>query len=140
MSTQEPINLTVKEAREILAEYSCFEVKTVDSELEKQRLRAALLLITNLAESENLGVCADNSDQGLITLASYLQALGYEVPFEQSSVTPINEPVYIKFNGQKMTYLMDTYQGKYRGVLVSCQSEDDDIGGTYGHFPMDLFM
>ena len=38
-----------------------------------------------------------------------------------------------------MSYYLDDYIGKYRGVLVSCQSEDDKIVGTYGHFPLDLF-
>ncbi len=39
-----------------------------------------------------------------------------------------------------MSYYLDQYTGEYRGVLVSCQSEDDLIAGTYGHFPLDLFL
>ncbi|MGL5508894.1 MAG: DUF1824 family protein [Microcoleaceae cyanobacterium] len=49
--------------------------------------------------------------------------------------------MYIKFNGMKQTYHLDSYQGEYRGVLVSCQSSDPQmVNGTYGHLPLDLFI
>jgi len=47
--------------------------------------------------------------------------------------------VYIKYNTQRQASYLDSYTGTYRGVLVSCQSENDQLVGTYGHFPLDLF-
>ena len=140
MSASQSTNLTVDEALKILKLYSCVQVTNTELLAEPEQLRQALLLITSLSQSENLGVCADNSQQGFTALASYLKALGYQSNFEQVNVSQSSEPVYLKFNTQKMSYYLDKYIGSYRGVLVSCQSEDDKIVGTYGHFPLDLFM
>jgi hypothetical protein len=53
----------------------------------------------------------------------------------------IDGAIYIKFNGMKQTYHLDSYQGEYRGVLVSCQSSDPQmVNGTYGHLPLNLFI
>lgn len=132
-------NLTVEEALKILKGYSCIEIKTAESEEEKERLRQALLLIVSLSNSENLGVCADNAEQGFAALSSYLKALGYQTTFDKNSIPVNKDPVYIKFNTYKMSHFIDSYQGNYRGILVSCQSDDDNIVGTYGHLPLDLF-
>ncbi|MGH2414825.1 MAG: DUF1824 family protein [Microcystaceae cyanobacterium] len=139
MSTQQQTDLTVQKALNILKEFSCIQIKTVETEAEKEQLRQALLLITNLSEHENLGICADNAIQGFAALSSYLQALGYDVSFDRASISSSNEPVYIKFNTQRMAHFVDSYTGSYRGVLVSCQSENDILVGTYGHLPLDLF-
>lgn len=131
--------LTVAAALKLLKLFSCTETKSVDSEAEKTRLREALLLIVNLSDSQNLGICADNPAQALDALASYLQALGYQIP-PAEEIPSHSNPVYLKFNSQKMSYYLDDYTGKYRGVLVSCQSEDsEELNGTYGHLPLDLF-
>ena len=140
MSTNKSRNLTIKEAKEVLKRFSCLNLKKVESEAEKERLRDSLILVTILAESENIGVCADNPAQGFAALESYLKAFGYKVSFDQNAFPTVEDPVYIKFNSQKMSHYLDSYTGDYRGVLVSCQSEDDSIAGTYGHFPLDLFM
>ncbi|MDJ0594500.1 MAG: DUF1824 family protein [Pleurocapsa sp. MO_226.B13] len=58
---------------------------------------------------------------------------------EQENLSQNLSPVYLKFSTQKMSYYSSEYTGEYRGVLVSIQSEDDLIAGTYGHFPLDLF-
>ena len=139
MSVSQPTNLTLDQAQKILESYDCGSVSNTESLVETEQLRNSLLMITNLASSQNLGICADDSQQGFTTLANYLTALGYKSDFEWENVTHSSEPVYIKFNTQKMSYYLDEYTGKYRGVLVSCQSEDDLIAGTYGHFPLDLF-
>ncbi|MEC4986651.1 MAG: DUF1824 family protein [Oscillatoria sp. PMC 1068.18] len=139
MSTENDLGFTVEEARKILDKFSCTEVKEVESAVEKKQLRQALLLITGLSESENLGVCADNSQQAFAALSSYLQAMDYRVNFDLASITPVEKPVYLKYNTQKKAYYLDSYTGKYRGVLVSCQSEDDDVNGVYGHLPLNLF-
>lgn len=132
-------SLTPSEARKILTQYSCTKTKTPTSPLEKAQLQSALLCITQESDWENLGVCADNTQQGLKALENYLLAMGYEPNFDQQSLQQLREPVYIKFNTSKMSYFQDAYTGEYRGVLVSCQSEEDSIAGTYGHLPLGLF-
>ncbi len=141
MSEKIENKLTVKDALKLLKTYSCIEIKTVETQAEKENLQEALLLVTSLSEYENLGICADNSTQGFSTLSTYLKALGYQPNFDLKSISKIDTPIYIKYNTQKMSYFIDSYRGDYRGVLISCQSENnDEIIGTYGHFPMDLFM
>lgn len=140
MSSSFANNLNILEARKVLEEYSCTETKTPDSPAEKQRLREALLRIVKESDWENLGVCADNTQQAITALTSYLKALGYSPNMDSSTLENEQQPVYIKFNTSKMSYFQDSYTGDYRGVLVSCQSEDDDIAGTYGHLPLNLFL
>ena len=139
MSASQSTDSQIDRALKILKLYSCAQVTNTEPEVEGEQLRQALLFIVSLSESENLGICADNAQQGFTALTSYLEALGYKNTLEQDSLPNNQEPVYIKFNTNKMSYYLDDYIGKYRGVLVSCQSEDDKIVGTYGHFPLDLF-
>jgi hypothetical protein len=139
MTAQQSTNLSVEEALKILKEYSCVQIKTVESEVDKEQLRQALLLVTSFSEYENLGICADNVQQGFAALSGYLKALGYETSLDLASIPESQDGVYIKFNTQKMSYYLDSYTGHYRGVLISCQSENDNLVGTYGHFPLNLF-
>ena len=148
MSNSNTIQLTVKESVSLLRKYSCNSVATVNSPTEREQLSQALLLVTSLSEWENIGICAENEAQGLIALESYLQALGYKSKLQSYICQDIrnkiagetaNSAVYIKFNTQKLSYYLDSYVGEYRGVLVAIQAEDDQIVGTYGYFPLDLF-
>ncbi len=131
--------LTLKEAIQILKQYSCIQLKTVDSEEEKQQLRQALIQVVMVSEYENLGICADNSEQAFITLTSYLKALGYQSNFDLETASQGDAPIYLKFNTQKMSYYIDKYTGEYRGVLVSCYAQEEEVVGTYGYLPLDLF-
>ena len=140
MSTEKETNLTVEEALKILREYSCTQIKTPSSQAEQEQLQQAVILITSLSEWENLGVCADNAKVGFAALASYLKALGYEADFDSASIPASEDPVYIKFSTQRMSHFLDSYSGEYRGMLISCQAEDEAIAGTYGHLPLDLFV
>ncbi len=127
-------------ARKLLDQYSCTEQKAVNSQQEKQQLQTAIKQIVQESEWENLGICANNTQQAMTALQEYLTALEYEIKdvnFEQ--VSPIDTPVYIKFSTKQMGFYQDNYTGDYRGVLVSCQAEDDLIAGVYGHLPLDLF-
>ncbi len=133
--------MELKAARKLLDQYSCTEQKTVKNEQEKQDLQIAIQQITRESEWENLGICADNTEQAIIALKSYLEALGYDIKqinFDQ--VSAVDTPVYIKFSTKQMGFYQDNYTGEYRGVLVSCQAEDDLIAGVYGHLPLDLFV
>jgi hypothetical protein len=104
-------------------------------------IRQALLLLTSESDYQNLGICADSATQGLLALETYLQALGYKANLDHSDITSFAGSVYIKFNTQQESYYLDSYMGKYRGVLVSCQSsQNESINGTYGHLPLDLFV
>lgn len=139
MTVNPSTNLTLDEALQILKEYSCMQVKIVETTPEKEQLREALLLVTTLSEYENLGICADNAKEGFLALSSYLKAFGYDVKDNFTSDSDVEGAVYLKFNTQKMAHYLDPYTGSYRGVLISCQSENDTLVGTYGHFPLDLF-
>ncbi|HEY9848324.1 MAG TPA: DUF1824 family protein [Leptolyngbyaceae cyanobacterium] len=141
MTTQNSTNLTVEQALKLLQKFSCIEVETIASASEKSLLQEALQLITSLCDYQNLGICAETVTQGFTILESYLKGLDYQIPFDTSNIPAIEGPVYIKFNTNKQSYYLDSYTGKYRGVLVSCQSSvNESISGTYGHFPLDLFL
>lgn len=133
--------MDVAQAQKILGEFSCNETKTVNSAQEKEQLRQAVLLFSNLSDSQNLGICANTATEGFLTLETYLKALGYPYPDEQPDITSIVGPVYIKYNSMRGSLYLDSYIGPYRGVLVSCQSsQDESINGLYGHLPLDLFV
>ncbi len=129
----------LEEAIKLLRQYSCMTVKIPQSEAEKKELQQAVIEVVNLSDWENLGICANNSKVGFGVLTSYLKALGYPVRFDLSAINASKEPVYIKYNTQKLSYHLDYYNGESRGVLISCQSENDLIAGTYGYFPENLF-
>lgn len=133
--------MELTQARKLLDQYSCTEQKLVNSQQEKEQLQTALQEIAKESEWENLGICAENTEDAITALKSYLTALGYDinrVNFEEAS--KLNTPVYIKFSTKQMGFYQDNYTGDYRGVLVSCQAEDDLIAGVYGHLPLDLFV
>ncbi len=131
--------MTIHEALEILKQYSCIDIKNINSEADKTELQQALLLIIKETDTYHLGICADTKEEAIETLLSYLKAFGHEFKPNQNNISEIKEPVYLKFKIIDQSYYLDSYKGDYRGVLVSCQSENDKIIGTYGHFPLDLF-
>ena len=140
MSASQPPDLTLDKALEVVRSYDCAQITNTSSSIEPEELRNSLLLVTNLSSSQNLGICADDFQQGFAALTSYLGAFGYQCNLEEENVSNSSEPVYLKFSTQKMSYYSKQYTGEYRGVLVSIQSEDDLIAGTYGHFPLNLFL
>ncbi len=132
--------MELTEARKILDQYSCTEQKSVNSQQEKEQLQTAIQQITKESEWENLGICANNTQEAIKALKDYLTALGYETNgVNLENISEVKAPVYIKFSTKQMALYQDTYTGEYRGVLVSCQAEDDLIAGVYGHLPLDLF-
>ena len=140
MSNQNSTVLTVEAAKRIIEDFTCLDMKSVESGLEKSTIRQALLLLASLSDYQMLGVCAASTVEGFLALETYLKALGYEANFD-SATASVAGPVYIKFNTLKGSYYVDGYNGTYRGVLVSCQSsEAGGINGTYGHLPLDLFV
>lgn len=133
------MNQEIIKAITILKEYSCLELKVINSEEERQILLGALKLIVNLSDEQNFGICASTNIEALETLNNYLQNLGYEhkiiidLPLE-------NKSVYLKFSTQKKSYNLSDYQGEYKGVLITIFSDShDEIQGTYGYLPLNLF-
>ncbi|MGD1713287.1 DUF1824 family protein [Dapis sp. BLCC M172] len=141
MSNQNLHNLTVTQAEKNLHELTCQDMKSVELQEEKAITRAAILLLVNSSDYQMLGICADSTTEALSTLGNYLEALGYHTTLmNESNFHSIEGSVYLKFNGMKESYIMESYTGKYRGVLVSCQSDEaTGINGTYGYLPLDLF-
>ncbi len=144
MSEYNTTQLKIDEAVSLLKKYSCKSIGNIDSDIEKQQLRQALLLVVSLSEWENIGICAKNETEGIMALKSYLKGLGYESELNSYSFQDVRDnksdsPVYIKCNTQKLSYYLDSYLGEGRGVLVAIQGEDNNIIGTYGYFPLDLF-
>ncbi|MGA7936095.1 MAG: DUF1824 family protein [Kovacikia sp.] len=137
MPTLDADNLTLESAQEILRRFLCIEQPS-DSPLPQYPLiRQALFLVAKHSDYQILGICADTVAQAEIALRSYLRALGYE---SNPQVSALEGPIYIKCNPKQERCLMESYTGKYRGVLVSCQSAyDGDVNETFGHLPLDLF-
>ena len=133
--------LNTPDAVKLLKVYSCIPERQDNSEATRQQLRDALLLVVRESSWENIGICADNLERGLTALDSYLRALNYSYDFslQKDRDGNLSEPVYIKFNTQKMSYYVSTYTGDSRGVLIALQDCDEAIAGTYGYFPLDLF-
>jgi Domain of unknown function (DUF1824) len=100
-----------------------------------------LQVLTEAADYHTIGMCADDQAVGLTALRSYAKYFGYDITADLAAASPaINGSVYLKFNPRSNRLYIDTYQGDYRGGLVSFQSDlADGYNGTHGHFPLDLF-
>lgn len=130
-------DLTIPEAQTILRGFISADSEPIAFTLDKAPVQQALLLLAGLADYHMLGVCAETASEGYTALETYLTALGYSEPVERST---LDGPVYLKFNSRTGSCYLDSYSGKYRGVLVSCQSsQSEGINETFGHLPLDLF-
>ena len=131
--------MNTSRALDLLKSYSCSEYKIPADPQSAEILRQSIIYIVGLSNSQNLGICADRLEQGLLTLREYLKVLGYKSDQKYQSNIDDSSGVYIKYNTYRMSYLIEPYLGEYRGVLISLQSEDPKIAGTYGYFPLNLF-
>jgi len=101
------------------------------------QLRQALAIVTEHCDYQIFGVCAGDATAAIRALHAYTNALGTDRP---PDLDPIPGPVYIKYNPKIDLCYINPYEGKERGVLVSCQSVyDTGIRDLYGHLPLDLF-
>jgi hypothetical protein len=109
------------------------------SALQQQSICESLLWLNELSEYQTLGICADTLAEAQAALKSYVAALSQPIEVtlpEQSGA------VFLKFNTLKNAWYLDSYSGSSRGVLVTYHTSDfelDDVNGTYGPFPLDLF-
>ncbi|MBD0336477.1 MAG: DUF1824 family protein [Cyanobacteria bacterium Co-bin13] len=127
----------IKALRKQLNRFSCLNIPPVLNTAEKEDTRAALLLLNEVSDYQTLGICADTLGQGKSAADAYVTALVMPVNID----LPEREgPVYIKFNTLKGAWYLDSYSGGSRGVLITFHSSDvDEVNGTYGPFPLDLF-
>lgn len=129
----------LEQAISLLKIYSGIVPKTVESETEKQELRSAIKLIVSVADAQNLGICASNAQEAFDSLDNYLRAFGYNFNYPTNIISE-NNPVYLKFSTERMSYSLSSYDGQYRGVLITIFADkQDNIVGTYGYFPINLF-
>jgi len=121
-----------------LARFSCLEVPPPLSPQERQTLREGLLWFNQLSDYQTLGLCVDSLKAGEAALVTYVAALGGRCSLTLSA--DHSGPFYIKFNTLNDKGYVDRYDGPSRGVLITYHaSEVDEINGTYGPFPLDLF-
>jgi Domain of unknown function (DUF1824) len=134
MTPNNAFTLSRSTAHQVLKQFDCLKPGEAKSD---DRLRQALLQIAQHSDYQILGICADSIAQGQQALTSYTQALGYTV---DAQLALIEGAVYIKFNPKSGLCYADSYSGAYRGVLVSCQSDDaSEVNEMYGHLPLGLF-
>ncbi|MBE9174667.1 DUF1824 family protein [Synechocystis salina LEGE 06155] len=122
----------------LLKDYSRLEIRIPQDDQERDDLRRAILWICGQSETENFGICADDQRSAEAALGQYLRALDYDSAIAIEEQT-IQGPVYLKCQSQSLRFYVASYEGSYRGVLISCQTEDEALAGTYGYFPLDLF-
>jgi hypothetical protein len=132
--------LTISEAQAILKGFICTDAISPISDSEKVKIQTALLLLNRESEYQMIGICADSMAEALSALTDYLKAFEYSIDLEDHGLESLSESVYLKFNGRSQNFYISPYLEKYRGVLISFQStEENGINGVYGHFPLDLF-
>ena len=137
MSSSEPSTADILAIRKQLARFSCLETPPTLSAEERADIRQRLLLFNQLSDYQTLGVCADTLAQGKAAMKQYIAALGAPVNLD---LPHQDGPVYLKFNTLKAAWYLDGYSGPSRGVLVSYHASDaEEVNGTYGPFPLDLF-
>ncbi len=128
-------------AEQFLKRFVCHTGQEVLSTEEAEQTRAALLYLTGQSDYQTLGVCADSPAQAHQALLAFLAGLGHhDAVVDSEALESISGPVFLKYNTRQQSSYQSDYEGQYRGVLVTCQSDlADGVVGTYGHFPLDLF-
>jgi hypothetical protein len=132
-------HLNIEAAKAILIAASDVD-PNAQTETDPELLRQSLLNLATVSDYQIFGVCADNQTEALIALKSYAKAFGCEMTSNIEESSNSSESIYLKFNPRINRLHKDVYAGKYRGVLISYQSDyTDGHSGTYGHFPLELF-
>jgi Domain of unknown function (DUF1824) len=131
--------MTIPEADQALRKLQ--DLGATASTEQRESICKCLQVLTEAADYHTIGICADDRAVGLAALQSYAKYFGYDITADLLTDLPvISGVVYLKFNPRSNRLYIDTYQGDYRGGLISFQSDlADGYNGTYGHFPLDLF-
>ena len=130
----------LKAVRQALIRLSLAQTPTDLSEDQKGAVRSALLWLNEMSEYQTIGICSESIAEAEPALKGYVAALSapinVDLPTEQTGA------VFLKFNTLKNAWYLDGYSGESRGVLVTYHTTEagmDDVNGTYGPFPLDLF-
>ena len=139
MSSQSSTHLTDQTAQGLLRQFICVDRQPSSPQLDYATVREALLWVVDRSDFQLFGICADNLRSraaGSSSLFSRFRARAKDRRRCESS----EGVVYLKYNPKTGRCHAEPYTGNHRGVLVSCQSaEEDDINETFGHLPIDLF-
>ncbi|ABW25639.1 DUF1824 family protein [Acaryochloris marina] len=128
---------TVQQSQAALAKFAALDPPPITTAEEREQAKTDLLALAQATDYQMFGILAETCDQAIAALTAYSQAFGYEMP---TNWQPITGPTYLKFNPNLGSCYTDNYVGNHRGVLISFQSESEEIiNQTYGHFPLDLF-
>ncbi|MEM6592808.1 MAG: DUF1824 family protein [Cyanobacteria bacterium P01_C01_bin.73] len=127
----------LRSQRRMLLPYSRFDCPPTLDASTRSSICQVLQTFDQLADYETLGVCAEDLDSARVSLEAYLRAFGITVSLK---IPERSGSVYLKFNTLNGQWYLDSYTGRSRGVLVTFHASDaEEIGGTYGPFPLDLF-
>jgi hypothetical protein len=126
-------------AHKRLNQFSCLSTPPTLSPVEVAQVRQDLASFNDLSDYQTLGICASSLREAKAAMETFLAALGVTVALD----LPDREgAVYLKFNTLKGAWYLDDYRGQSRGVLItfhSSEPEYEELVGTYGPFPFDLF-
>lgn len=134
------INAKLKTIRKQLIEISLTNTPASLSDEQKQAVREALLWLNEQSEYQTLGICADSLGAAEAALKGYVGALSQPIRVD---IPAQGGAVFLKFNTLKNAWYVDGYSGESRGVLVTYHTSEpelDEVNGTYGPFPLDLFQ
>ena len=129
----------IKTIRKHLIKVSLLTTETDLSAEQKQTIREELLWLNEQSEYQTLGICAESLAAAEAALKNYVAALSQPI---QVDIPPQSGAVFLKFNTLKNAWYLDGYSGDSRGVLVTYHTSEpelDEVNGTYGPFPLDLF-
>lgn len=138
-SSNTEIAAKLKAIRKYLIEISLLHTPTELSDEQRAKVCDRLLWLNEQSEYQTLGICASTLAEAIATLKSYVSALSQPI---QVDIEPRDGAVFLKFNTLKNAWYVDGYTGDSRGVLVTYHTSEpelDDVNGTYGPFPLDLF-
>ena len=131
--------MSIEEALKLLKAYGCIQLIISQSPEEEIALRQDILLVNQGSKSIKLSICPYNNEEVFKALKIYLQPLGYPLPNSLPKYHPEPRAVYIKYNTQIQASYLYSYTGTYRGVLHSCQSENEQLVSIYGHLSLDFY-
>ena len=129
----------LKTIRQTLTKLSLQTQPAELTDAQKETVRAALLWLNENSEYQTIGICAENLTEAEAALKGYVAALSQPI---QVDIPEQAGAVFLKFNTLKNAWYIDGYTGDSRGVLVTyhtSEPEEDDVNGTYGPFPLNLF-
>ncbi|WP_240518948.1 DUF1824 family protein [Leptolyngbya sp. BC1307] len=147
MSSEQPpealsaklMSAKLKTVRQALIKVSLAETPPTLSAEQRQAICSDLLWLNEISEYQTLGICADTLAAAAAALESYVAALSQPI---QLDIPDRAGAVYLKFNTLKNAWYLDGYSGKSRGVLMTYHTSEpelEQVNGTYGPFPLDLF-